>query len=286
MENKNQKDQDEMDEREQGACFVRNFELPDGMKFKSCAECHSLHGADRRCLRCNAPIFDDDSYCSKCGIPIEKMPEEADGYCIVARALRVALEKHWGQLRKGTQVTYFVHIMDVLGNLLRESEGSLPEHVLAAGILHDVLEDTDYGAEALGRDFGPKVLELVRGASEKDNLPGISREQKQASWKRRKDHTIDLVRSTDNPELLRVILADKLANIGDIDADRVAGGIGPAYWARFNASGDEIARHYRKLVEAFREVGMAESRMFRLFEAKVASVFGEAGPAQAKASET
>ncbi len=74
-------DQDEMDEQEQGACFARNFELPDGMKFKSCAECNGLHGADKRCLRCNAPIFDDDNYCSKCGIPLEKMPEEADGYC-------------------------------------------------------------------------------------------------------------------------------------------------------------------------------------------------------------
>lgn len=55
--------------------------IPDGQRFKSCAECDGLHSADERCLSCNAPLFDDDPFCWNCGKGTKELKEHADGYC-------------------------------------------------------------------------------------------------------------------------------------------------------------------------------------------------------------
>jgi (p)ppGpp synthase/HD superfamily hydrolase len=86
-------------------------------------------------------------------------------------ALEFALRRHAGQRRGGDQAPFVLHPLEV-GALL--SLAGYADHVVAAGVLHDVLENTDTDAVELRRRFGPRVSALVRAVSED---PSIEDEQ-------------------------------------------------------------------------------------------------------------
>lgn len=95
----------------------------------------------------------------------------------------------------------------------------------------------------MGEVFGRKVLEIVEGCS-LDKLPG-----EQLSWRGRKDRYIDnLDRASD--EIVRVSLADKLANVRSMLRDHRAEG--DRLWKRFNASSPgDVLWYYESLAERY-----------------------------------
>lgn len=98
---------------------------------------------------------------------------------LLTHAIQFATRAHHNQTRKGTDLPYIVHPFAV-GLLL--SELRFPETVIAAGLLHDTLEDGGVTEEALTSEFGAEIAALVAGASEPD---------KSLSWHERKQHSID-----------------------------------------------------------------------------------------------
>lgn len=82
-------------------------------------------------------------------------------------ALAFADARHAGQRRKGDGAPYVLHPVEV-GWLLHE-EG-YPDDVIAAGVLHDVLEDTETDRTELVRHFGSQVAELVESLSEDESI--------------------------------------------------------------------------------------------------------------------
>src|ERR1700690_466933 len=95
---------------------------------------------------------------------------------LVKRALDSATFWHRDQKRKypSAQVPYASHVAGVAAILSRPGVG---EEVVAAGALHDVIEDCGVTYEELVRRFGVRVADLVRHASEED---------KSQSWEVRK----------------------------------------------------------------------------------------------------
>ena len=84
-------------------------------------------------------------------------------------AIEVAARAHRDQLRKGTDVPYITHPYGV-GLML--ARAGYDEEVIAAGILHDTVEDTDVTPEQVRETFGARVADIVRGRSEQDkDLP-------------------------------------------------------------------------------------------------------------------
>ena len=79
------------------------------------------------------------------------------------KALYFAADAHKNQKRKGSDMAYIVHPVEVAMILL---ENNMPEDLIIAGLLHDVLEDTDKSKIDIENEFGKKVLDLVVGASE------------------------------------------------------------------------------------------------------------------------
>jgi HD domain len=73
-------------------------------------------------------------------------------------AVEFARERHSGQRRRGDHATFVVHPLEV-ASLLERSH--YPDHVVAAAVLHDVLEDTDVDRGELEGRFGPEVAQLV-----------------------------------------------------------------------------------------------------------------------------
>lgn len=186
----------------------------------------------------------------------------------IKKAIDIAFEYHQGQKRKVIDAPYIIHIFDVAKYLL--SEPNTPEEVIIAGILHDILEDTDYDPEKLEQEFGKTVLGLVKFVTEFGHTADMSREEKIRTWKKRKQKTIHSCKQASREELL-IILADKLSNLQSIRESRIT--IGHSIWKYFNASENDVAWYYNALRDQFK-AKMKETRMFWIFDELVDEIFG------------
>jgi hypothetical protein len=154
---------------------------------------------------------------------------------LIDQAIEFAAYAHRTQKRKGTKIPYISHPYAV-GIILQQA--GCKEEVVAAGILHDTLEDTETTEEDLLTLFGPVVLEIVMGCSEPD---------KGASWEERKQHTLDYLK--DAPLSVRqVACADKLHNIRSIKSDLAK--YGEDTWTRFKRGSESQRWYYTGLVES------------------------------------
>lgn len=151
------------------------------------------------------------------------------------QALEYAAYAHRNQKRKGTEIPYISHPYAV-GMILQRAGCS--EEVIAAGILHDTLEDTETTEEQLLSLFGPTVLEIVKGCSEPD---------KGASWEKRKQHTLDELKHA-SLAIRQTSCADKLHNIRSIKKDLEQ--YGEEAWSRFKRGRSSQEWYYKGLVES------------------------------------
>ena len=151
------------------------------------------------------------------------------------KAIRFAEKVHRGQKRKGSDMDYIIHPMEVF-QILSSMNGSY--ELLIAGLLHDTVEDCDVSLEDIRRNFGDHVAYLV----------GTCSEDKTKSWKERKQHTIDMLQTADRDTKM-LILADKVSNLRSILADRKE--IGAAIWDRFNQPKEMQDWYYSEIQDAF-----------------------------------
>ena len=100
---------------------------------------------------------------------------------LVKRAYRVALEAHEGQMRVSGE-PYITHCLAVAEILA--SELYAPPPVIAAGLLHDTVEDTDISLDILTRDFGEEISKLVDAVTKLGSLPRVSRGDQHVGYQR------------------------------------------------------------------------------------------------------
>ena len=91
-------------------------------------------------------------------------PNEVD---LIAAAYRRAENAHAGQRRKSGE-PYFTHCVAVASIL---AEMKLDADTIAAGLLHDVVEDSDVSVDELRGEFGSTIAKLVDGVTKLKNLP-------------------------------------------------------------------------------------------------------------------
>ncbi len=167
---------------------------------------------------------------------------------MVFRAVKFVAEAHEGHYRKGTNIPYISHLMNVMKILC---ENDCETELIVAGILHDVVEDTTVTIDVVERKFGKRVAAIVKDASEPEKV------QKGASWnvswKERKQRSIEYLRTTDNLDKLLVSASDKLDNARAILKDYDE--IGDALWTRFNAGKEEQKWYYQSLAKVFLQRG-------------------------------
>lgn len=105
---------------------------------------------------------------------LEKLPEyySFTDRELVQRAYAVAEEAHRPQKRVSGEayITHCLAVATILADL------QVPTAVIAAGLLHDTVEDTDITLSDLQRDFGGEIANLVDGVTKLTNLPRVSRE--------------------------------------------------------------------------------------------------------------
>lgn len=154
------------------------------------------------------------------------------------RALRFAAVAHRDQCRKGTDTPYITHPVQVM--FILERARFTDESLLAAALLHDVVEDCEVSLDELREEFSPAVAALVAALSErKTDEAGRKR-----PWEDRKREHLEHL--SESPLTVRALtLADKLHNLETIALDLESG---VEVWSRFNAPRERLLWYYRETV--------------------------------------
>ncbi len=122
----------------------------------------------------------------------------------ICRAYNVAYKMHDGQFRKSGE-PYIIHPLNVACILASLHVG--PD-TICAGLLHDVVEDTEMTKEDLAKEFGNDIAELVDGVTKVGQLKFVSLEEKQVE-----NHQHMLLAMAKDIRVIVVKLADRLHNI-------------------------------------------------------------------------
>jgi len=176
---------------------------------------------------------------------------------LVEKAARVATVAHSGQVRKSDSSPYVVHPFMCAVKLLKYG---CSEEVVAAALVHDVLEDTEMSESELREVLGDSVVDMVVCLSEKKDL----------LWEERKKGYVEMVRSA-SEEVKLVSLADKVHNMESVLFTHEKKG--EAIWDAFNRGKEQklwfeelclqmfkdtldhpLVGEYEKLVERMRDL--------------------------------
>ena len=118
-------------------------------------------------------------------------------------AIYYATRAHKGQRRKIEDIDMIFHPF-TCGMLLQRN--NCDEDVICAGILHDVVEDTEHTFDDIEKEFGKTVRDYVYDASEPD---------KSLEWEDRKKHTIEHIKNSPLGSKL-IVACDKISNLEDM----------------------------------------------------------------------
>jgi (p)ppGpp synthase/HD superfamily hydrolase len=121
---------------------------------------------------------------------------------LIETATRIAVDAHKKQVRKGDGSPYIVHPFMCATMLLQHG---FNENVISASLVHDVLEDTDMEEQALRKELGDEVVDIVVVVSEDKSL----------SWEERKEAYVEAVRHA-SFEAKAVSIVDKMHNVQSV----------------------------------------------------------------------
>jgi (p)ppGpp synthase/HD superfamily hydrolase len=165
-------------------------------------------------------------------------------------AIDFASERHAGQRRGGDQAPYVVHPLEAASLLERSN---YPDQVVAAAVLHDVLEDTPTDRAELEERFGPEVAALVETVSDD---PSIDDEDE------RRDEVRERVRRADD-YAAAIYAADKISKTRELRL-MIADGDDPEVI-------ESKRRHYEKSLAMLEEV-IPGSRLAELLRFELESL--------------
>jgi len=178
-------------------------------------------------------------------------------------ALAWAADLHRTQSRKASETPYVAHLLAVAA-LVLEYGGDEDEAI--AALLHDAIEDQG-GAptrQKIAERFGPRVSQLVEGATETDAQP-------KPPWRERKEKHLAHLASADRSVQL-IVAADKLHNACSLLADHER--LGEAVWSHFRGGKAGTLWYYRQAISS---LPLAPAGLLARIERTVAQLEHAAG---------
>jgi len=124
------------------------------------------------------------------------------GVRLVSEAADLAARRHNGMARKGRGNEPYINHLAEVANLLAIVTDGADAELVAAGWLHDTIEDTETTREELAQKFGERVADIVAEVADDMSLPKAQRRQKQIE---------DAPHKSPGAKLIKI--ADKISNI-------------------------------------------------------------------------
>ena len=131
-----------------------------------------------------------------------------DDLDLVKRAYEFSQKNHAGQLRASGE-PYLVHPLEV-GNVLADMK--MDSVSVAAGLLHDSVEDTSVTTVEIRQEFGEQVAHIVEGVTKISKIDFSSREEAQAENLRKM-----MLAMVDDIRVVIIKLADRLHNMRTLE---------------------------------------------------------------------
>ncbi len=132
----------------------------------------------------------------------ENRPHDDQG--IIRKAYEFSLKHHEGQTRASGE-PFLIHPLEVA---LVLADMKLDSTAIAAGLLHDAIEDTPVTDDDIRREFGVQVMNLVEGVTKIDKIDFASREERQAENVRKM-----VLAMVNDIRVVLIKLADRLHNM-------------------------------------------------------------------------
>ena len=173
---------------------------------------------------------------------------------VFEEAVIYATQKHNGMKRKVTGIPVILHSMEVaqiISSITDDVE------VMVAGILHDVVEDTEGTVDEIRELFGERVAYLVDSETENKYVDM----DKTSSWKIRKEESLRKLESLNNKDVEILWLADKLSNIRSLA--NAYSEQGEKVWQSFNQGDDKLHLWYYKSIAQILEMHLNQTGAFK-----------------------
>ena len=129
---------------------------------------------------------------------------------LIQKASDYAMAHHEGQFRKSGE-PYYTHLVNVAYILASLHVGP---STIAAGFLHDVIEDTDVTKAELEKDFSPEIAELVESVTK---IGALKLQQKDDPEYQAKNHRKLFIAMAKDIRVILIKLADRLHNMRTLE---------------------------------------------------------------------
>lgn len=182
---------------------------------------------------------------------------------LVTEAVMFAAQAHDGAMRKGAQVPYIVHPMEAAAIAAALTDD---EEVIAAAVLHDVIEDCDVTGGELAVRFGPRVAALVECETQTKWADPCM------SWNMRKQEAVNRL-AHGCREAKIIALADKLSNMRAICRDYERDG--EAMFFRFHQHDKRRHAWYYRCCVSLLADELGDTPLWRELDVLVGRVFGD-----------
>ena len=183
---------------------------------------------------------------------------------VVEKAIIYAAEKHAGQVRKMAGTPYILHPCEV-GEIISTITDDLD--TIAAGILHDTIEDCDADPREIKELFGARVSALVQSESEDK----MSERPPEETWMARKEESLIMLRLTKDRDVKIMWLADKLSNIRSFYRGKQQ--YGEELWNFFHQKDPKMYEwYYRTVADCVKE--LSDTEAYKEYTELVDKTFG------------
>ena len=177
-------------------------------------------------------------------------------------AVAFAARAHEGQTCRSTDAPRIVHPMEVAAIAATMTSD---HEILAAAMLHDVIESCGVTEDELKAQFGERIARMVRVMSEEK---GPDAEE---GWQKRKLFSINRLRAASHDQLI-LTLADKLSSLRAIRRDLST--YGDALWQRFNQrSASMHCWYFASVLESL--APLSDTDAYREYRDLMNQIFGD-----------
>ncbi|MGA3049096.1 MAG: bifunctional (p)ppGpp synthetase/guanosine-3',5'-bis(diphosphate) 3'-pyrophosphohydrolase [Terracidiphilus sp.] len=132
----------------------------------------------------------------------------SEDVALIRKAWQFCVKHHEGQMRASGE-PYIIHPLEVAEVL---AEMKMDATAIAAGLLHDSVEDTPATNEEIGEEFGDQVAHIVEGVTKIDKIQFANREDRQAENVRKM-----LLAMVSDVRVVLIKLADRLHNMRTLE---------------------------------------------------------------------